>query len=311
MNVVLVGEEAAGIQTLRRLPQMGHRVAAVLASPKRREASTCLWNAARALGYSPQPVDLVSDPSFADWMRAERVDVLLNVHSLRLIRGDVLGAPRFGSFNLHPGPLPRYAGLNSVCWAIYHGETVHGVTLHHMAPEVDAGAIAYQAMIEIGEDETGLTLSAKCVREGLPLVFQLLAALADPDSVPNRPQDLSKRTFFGAAKPQGGELKWSATAREIVNFVRAADFIPFRSPWGHPTTLSRGRRIGVARATVTGRSSGAAPGTVTAAHDGAVEVAAADDWVLVTLVEIEGRYVAPATVLEAGGSLHVGLEGRD
>jgi hypothetical protein len=74
------------------------------------------------------------------------------------------GASR--SFDLHPGPLPRYAGLNSVSWAIYRGEKEHGVTLHKLAPEIDAGPIIFQESVSIGRKETGLSLTAKCVNAG-------------------------------------------------------------------------------------------------------------------------------------------------
>ena len=73
-------------------------------------------------------------------MREQGVDLLLNVHSLYLIaRRTVVAAPRIGSFNLHPGPLPEYAGLNTPSWAIYNGEREHGVTVHWMEPGVDTG----------------------------------------------------------------------------------------------------------------------------------------------------------------------------
>ena len=58
---------------------------------------------------------------------------------------DVLEAPRIGSFNLHPGPLPEYAGLNAPSWAIYHGEQEHRVTLHWLDAGIDTGPIAYGA----------------------------------------------------------------------------------------------------------------------------------------------------------------------
>lgn len=177
MNVMLVCGEAAGIQTLRRLKQGRHNVAAVLASADRADQPGSAWSVARSLGYSPWPVELVTEPSLAARMRALQVDVLLNVYSLRLIRADLLAVPRLGSFNLHPGPLPRYAGLNSASWAIYNGETRHGVTLHRMVKEADAGGIIYQASVEIDEDDTGLTLTSKCVTVGVPLVFRLLDAL--------------------------------------------------------------------------------------------------------------------------------------
>jgi len=67
------------------------------------------------------------------------VDLLLNIHSLYVTAREILQTPKIGCFNLHPFPLLRYAGLNPVCWALYDGETTHGVTLHGMTAEIDAG----------------------------------------------------------------------------------------------------------------------------------------------------------------------------
>ena len=51
-----------------------------------------------------------------------RAEQMLEVKSVDrdifLIKDEILHAPAIGSFNLHPAPLPRYAGLNSVSWAI-------------------------------------------------------------------------------------------------------------------------------------------------------------------------------------------------
>ena len=67
----------------------------------------------------------------------------MNVHSLFLIH-PWSSAPTIGSFNLHPGPLPEYAGLNVPSWAIYEGEKrSHGVTVHWMDEGVDTGPIAW------------------------------------------------------------------------------------------------------------------------------------------------------------------------
>lgn len=141
----------------------------------------------------------ISDPTFASELRRRDVDVLLNVHSLHLIDPDVLAAPRIGSFSLHPGPLPEYAGLNVPSWAIYRGVAKHGVTLHWVAPRVDAGPIAFEASFSITPQDTGISVSAKCVQYVLPLVSKLLTLLTnDPDeledfdieTVPQRRTDL-------------------------------------------------------------------------------------------------------------------------
>ena len=99
-------------------------------------------------------------------MRAAEVDIILNIHSLFIINKEVVNAPRIGCFNMHPGPLPRYAGLNAVSWAIYRGETSHGVTIHKMEPGIDTGPIVYQELFDIDDADTGLTLSARCIRSG-------------------------------------------------------------------------------------------------------------------------------------------------
>jgi methionyl-tRNA formyltransferase len=87
------------------------------------------------------------------------------------------------------GPLPEYAGLNMVGWAIYHGEQRYGVTLHWMEAGIDTGAIAYQASFAIGDDATGLSVFGACVRLGVPLVLRLLeTAAADRAAIPSEPQ---------------------------------------------------------------------------------------------------------------------------
>ena len=304
MNVVLIGEEAAGMRALQSLEQCGVRVVAVMASSRRQDEGVSLWGLATKLGYRTWPAELVKDPKFAVKVRDERVDVILNVHSLFLLRKEVLEAPRFGSFNLHPGPLPRYAGLNSVCWAIYRGERQHGVTLHKLVPEIDAGPIVYQESVGVGSEETGLSLTVKCVNIGVPLILRLLEAAAQgPSNIPMIPQDLSKREYFDREVPENGNLSWNRPARRIVDFVRASNFFPFRSPWGVPRTKRGDSTLGILKAQVTGTPVDAPPGTVGTERSGGVEVAGADEWILVRQVFRGGICIPAREVLKAGDRL--------
>jgi methionyl-tRNA formyltransferase len=259
---------------------------------------------ATKLGYRTWPAELVRDPKFAAQLRDERVDIILNAHSLFLIRKEVLEAPRLGSFNLHPGPLPRYAGLNSVCWAIYRGEKEHGVTLHKMVPEIDAGPIVYRESVAVGSEETGLSLTVKCVNIGVPLILRLLEAAAQGSSnIPLIPQDPSKREYFGHEIPENGNLSWNRPARRIVDFVRASNFFPFRSPWGVPRTKRGDLTFGVLKARLTGTPVDAPPGTVGMERSGGVEVACADEWILVRQVFREGRCIPAREALKPGDRL--------
>jgi methionyl-tRNA formyltransferase len=302
VNVLLVAEESAGIQVLRALVRGPHRLVAALTAAPTRGGGATVASAAETAGVPVLESQRVSDPGLAHWIREQEVDLLLNVHSLYLIDTDVLAAPSIGSFNLHPGPLPAYAGLNAPSWAIYRGEKTHAVTLHWMEPEIDTGAIAYSAALEITDDDTGLSLSAKCVREGVPLIETLLeTASNDRAAIPAVPQDLSKRRYFRRdAVPNDGKVVWSTPARRLVDFVRACDYFPFPSPWGHPTARLGGRPLLVLKASATGERTDAEPGTVGAASGGAIAVAASDEWLLVHRVRLDGSAREAAEVLEPG-----------
>ena len=150
-RVLLIGEEAAGIQAFKVLSASQHELVGVLASSED-SASATLWSVANKAGAACWDAKLVRDPAFADEVRALDVDVILNVHSLYLIRDEILDAAPLGGFNMHPGPLPEAAGLNVPSWAIFHGETEHAVTIHQMVARIDAGTIAYEERFSISEN---------------------------------------------------------------------------------------------------------------------------------------------------------------
>lgn len=51
--------------------------------------------------------------------------------------------------NIHPSLLPKYAGLNTYQRAMEAGDSEHGMTIHFVNEEVDAGAIVLQAKVPI------------------------------------------------------------------------------------------------------------------------------------------------------------------
>jgi methionyl-tRNA formyltransferase len=310
MNILLVGEESAGIRALRLLAESRHRVVGVLASPEARYGGPAtLWKTAQELGYRTLAAESVKHPAFARQVREDHVDLLLNIHSLYIIDHEVLRAPKIGSFNLHPGPLPRFAGLNPVCWALYFGEKTHGVALHRMTAEIDAGPIVYQSIFPIAETDTGLSVSLRCIQEGLLMVSRLLDALtANPVRLPEIPQDLTQRRCLGRGVPHRGRVIWSLPARQVVNFVRACNFCPFLSPWGHPRTRRGNRDFGIVTATLTGCSSRASPGTVGSLDGNGVRIACSDEWISVGKVNVQEKFLDAAKVLRVGEQLEDGAE---
>ena len=304
MRVVLVAEEAAGVQALRLIAgQEGIELAAVLTSaPSGTNRGVVVADVAGKLGCTLLPGELVKDPAFSRWIRAENVDLLINVHSLYVIHGDVVAAPSIGSFNLHPGPLPGYAGLNAPSWAVFNGEHRHAVTLHWMAAGIDTGAIAYDAWFNIDQKATGLSCSMQCMRLGVPLVKELIGtALHDPKAIPARPQNNARRRCYKKSDvPFGAKLDWRQPAVVLDAFIRAADYHPMPSPWGHPEASLDGTSLAVVKARRTGRACDAEPGALAMGDTGAIEAATADEWLELPRIYQDGRTKEAAEILEEG-----------
>jgi methionyl-tRNA formyltransferase len=304
LRVLLVAAEAAGAHVLRVIEGAGFSVAGLLMSSGEggeRPLGKGVTATANRLGCPIWPARAVRDPAFADTVRAARVDLLVNVHSLYVIRGEILDAPRIGSFNMHPGPLPECAGLNAVSWALYEGKREHGVTVHWMAAGIDTGSVAYERRFDIEPNDTALSLSARCVKLGVPLIERLLqTAATSPSDIPAQPQDLTRRRYRGREIPHAGMVEWARPARDVVNFVRACDYLPFASPWGHPKACLDGQEVALLKAELTGLRSDEAPGTIGELRGRGVLVSARYEWVLVRRLLSEGRVVDAADMLHPG-----------
>jgi len=303
VNILLIADESAGLQTLKLLARSLHRVVGVMASPAKESAGgPTVWQAAEQMGFRTWPAQLVRDASFAELLQAENVQLLLNVHSLFVIQEAILQVPCFGAFNLHPGPLPRYAGLNAPSWAIYRNESTHGVTMHWMRAGIDTGPIAYQTRCDIDERDTGFSLSAKCATHGMDLVKRLLeTAAATPASIPAIEQDLSQREYFGRETPLDGWIDWTRPAREIHNFVRAADYSPFPSPWKTPRSRLGDDEVAFPRVVRTGVPCDAPPGAIGSfSETGAAWIACGDEWLAVNHLLVSGQKVHARELFRPG-----------
>ncbi|WP_394178971.1 phosphoribosylglycinamide formyltransferase [Marinomonas posidonica] len=63
--------------------------------------------------------------------------------------------------NIHPSLLPKFKGLDTHQRAIDAKEQEHGVSVHFVSSELDAGAVILQASTMIEADETASSLASK------------------------------------------------------------------------------------------------------------------------------------------------------
>ena len=197
-------------------------------------------------------------------------DWVFNVNSMVLFGDALLNVPTQGSLNLHCGNLPEYAGKHAHQWAIRRGETEFGVTLHWMTSHIDGGDIAGIRMFPITGRDTGLSLYMKYIKEGIPLVEEIIDRIANGEEVPRIAQDQGRRKYFLDREARNGTIPWEADQLTVLNFFRAADYAPFTSPTYVPTTWLGGHEVTMAKAKPA--EGEAAPGEIIAIEEKGVVI---------------------------------------
>ena len=81
-------------------------------------------------------------------VKKKKIDLLISCSSPRIIKQQLLNAPKIGILNCHPGLLPFYRGCNCVEWALYNKDKV-GNTCHLMTKRIDQGPIICSRRINI------------------------------------------------------------------------------------------------------------------------------------------------------------------
>ena len=81
------------------------------------------------------------------------VDLIVLAGFMRIL-GENITKKYFGKMiNLHPSLLPKYPGLDTHKKVIQNGDAIHGISIHYVTPELDAGPIIAQGAINITHDD--------------------------------------------------------------------------------------------------------------------------------------------------------------
>lgn len=160
-----------------------------------------------------------NSPDIVEKVRALRPDFLFSFYYRAMLNPGLLAIPKRGAFNMHGSLLPKYRGRAPVNWAVLHGETETGATLHEMVEKPDAGRIAGQEAVAILPDDFAIDVFHKVTDAAECVLARSLPELIDGSAV-LRAQDLSKGGYFGGRKPGDGRIDWSA-AKKVHDLVRA------------------------------------------------------------------------------------------
>lgn len=279
MRILFMGTPDFAVPSLEALIEAGHTLCGVFTQPDKPKNRGMKLQAppvkecAQAHNIPVyQPVKLRDGTALA--LIQELAPELIVVAAYgRILPDDILAAPPKGCINVHSSLLPHYRGAAPINWTVLNGDRESGVTIMHMAHDLDAGDIISQAATPIDPNETVVSLHDRLARMGAELLVDTVAHIADGTAT-RTPQDHDKATLAPMLSRELSPMDFTRTAWQLHNQVRGL------IPWPAAVTTLGDKRCKVFSTVVLEEYTDAAPGTVLTAGKEGLTLACGEGTVL-------------------------------
>ena len=279
MKILFMGTPEFAVPSLNALLGAGHTVCGVFTQPDKPKN--------RGMKLLPSPVKVCAlsheipvfqpakmrDGEALGYLRELDPELIVVAAYGKILPSEILDYPARGCINVHSSLLPKYRGAAPIHWAVLNGDSETGVTIMHMAHDLDAGDIIAQAATPIDSDETVVALHDRLAVLGAELLVNVVADIA-AGTATRTPQEHGKATLAPMLSRELSPMDWSRPARALHNQVRGL------VPWPAAVTELGGNRCKVFSASVLGATTSAAPGTILAAGKEGIQVACGEGTVL-------------------------------
>ena len=289
MRVIFMGTPDFAEVSLKQLIRDGFEICAVYTQPDKargRGMQTSFSPVKEcAIEYGIpvfQPVTF-REPEVIKQLKTLNADIIAVVAYGKILPDDVLKAAKYGAVNLHGSLLPKYRGAAPIQWAVLNGDTRTGVCTFHLAADMDAGDLIYEAETEIGETETSGELYDRLKILGAELLSRTLTDI-DRGQAPRRPQNHEEATYVTRLSKELSPIDWNRSPREIRKWIYGLQ------PWPVATMKLGGQTVKVFSAEYSNNHTDAAPGTLVSADSTGIGVACRDgEILLITELQVPGK----------------------
>ena len=279
MRILFMGTPDFAVPSLEALIQAGHTICGVFTQPDKPKNRGMKLQAPPvkecAMAHDIpvfQPVKLRDGTALAQIQELAPELIVVAAYG-RILPDDILAAPPKGCINVHSSLLPNYRGAAPINWAVLNGDKETGVTIMHMAHDLDAGDIISQAATPIDPDETVVALHDRLAELGAQLLVETVAQI-EAGTATRTPQDHDKATLAPMLGRELSPMDFTRTARQLHDQVRGL------IPWPAAVTTLGDKRCKVFQTVVPEEQTHAAPGTVLAAGKEGLAVACGKGTVL-------------------------------
>jgi folate-dependent phosphoribosylglycinamide formyltransferase PurN len=213
-----VGWRFAWLLLWQRLVQAGVFLVTLLL-PRSEKRLRPAWKIAEDLHIPVLKCDSINGDQAITFMADLTPDLLLSAYFPQILKDRVIGIPRLGVLNVHPGWLPAYKGAMAYFWVLKNGSDCAGVTVHWIDEGVDTGEIIARRSfcIEPGMTQQNvLVTTAATGADLLALIGEKLLAGRSLSSI--RPEEDEADHYY----PMPGESAFDSYFRQR-RFFRIRD----------------------------------------------------------------------------------------
>ena len=149
----------------------------------------------RRFGVAVDVVDDINSPASIALVRDFAPDAIISARFSLIFKRSVFDIPRFGTYNVHPGGLPRYAGLFAPFHCLLDGESRIGSTLHRVDDGIDSGPVIGVGELPIEAERSLLWHVLNAYQPGLELFLAMVEAWRRGGRLDPVAQDFSRRRY--------------------------------------------------------------------------------------------------------------------
>jgi phosphoribosylglycinamide formyltransferase-1 len=105
------------------------------------------------------------DAEIATELKRREVSLVCLAGYMRLLSSQLVRAFENRILNIHPSLLPAFPGVDAQRQALEHGVKISGCTVHIVDEQLDHGPIVLQQAVEVRDDDSVGTLSARILEQ--------------------------------------------------------------------------------------------------------------------------------------------------
>lgn len=157
-------------------------------------------------GVPVRSIDNINDPAGERLVRDFAPDMIVSARFSLIFKRHIFEIPRLGTYNIHPGALPRYAGLFAPFRCLIEGDARIGCTLHQVDDGIDTGPVVDIGWLGVREDKSLLWHILKTYEPGIDRFFDMLDGILAGRDIVHHHQDHGRRVYASMPDAKAFEI---------------------------------------------------------------------------------------------------------